>query len=122
MSDVNSWLIGKDLDAGKDWGQEEKGVIENEMVGYHYQLNGHKFEETAGNSEGQWNLVGLSPWGHKELSDWTETTTKNYLVIIPLWTACFYFWHTYEHNTFYFILGRGIKIKIYVSFQQLLMM
>ena len=44
--DVKSWLIGKDPDAGKDGGQEEKGVIEDEMVGWHHQVNGHEFEQT----------------------------------------------------------------------------
>ena len=46
-------LIGKDLDAGKDWGKEEKGVTEDEMVRWHHQLNGHEFEQTSGDSEGQ---------------------------------------------------------------------
>ena len=51
--DVKNWLIGKDPDAGKDWGQEEKGVIEDEMVGWHQWLNGHECEQTLGDSEGQ---------------------------------------------------------------------
>ena len=68
--DVNSRLIGKDPDAGKDWKWEEKGVTEDEMVGWHYQLNGHEFEQTLGNSEGQRNLVHCSPWGSE--SDTTE--------------------------------------------------
>ena len=42
--DEKNWLIGKDPDAGKDWGQEEKGMTEDEMVGWHHQLNGHEFE------------------------------------------------------------------------------
>ena len=50
--DVNSWLIGKDPDLGKDWRQEEMGAAEDEMVGWHHQLNGHKFEQTLGDSEG----------------------------------------------------------------------
>ena len=51
--DAKSQLIGKDLDAGKDVGQEEKGVTEDEMAGWHHRLNGHAFEQTPGNSEGQ---------------------------------------------------------------------
>ena len=51
--DVESWLIWKDPDAGKDWGQEEKGTTEDEMVGWHHSLNGHEFEQTRGGSEGQ---------------------------------------------------------------------
>ena len=59
--DTNSWLIGKDPDAGKDWEQEEKGVIEDEMVGWHHQLNGHEFEQAPGDREGQGSLVCFSP-------------------------------------------------------------
>ena len=64
--DAKSQLTGKDPDAGKDWGQEEKGMTEDEMVGWHHQLDGHEFEQTLGDSERQWSLVCCSPWGHKE--------------------------------------------------------
>ena len=57
-SNVKSWLIRKDLDAGKDWGQEGKGVTKDEMVGWHHRLNGHKFEQSQGDSEGQRSLAG----------------------------------------------------------------
>ena len=70
-SDVKSWLIGKDPDAGKDWGQKKKGVTEDEMVGWHHHPNGHEFEQTPGDNEGQGSLVCCSPWGCKE-SDTTE--------------------------------------------------
>ena len=70
-SDAKNWLIGKDPDAGKDWRQEEKGMTEYEMVGLHYQLDGHKFEQAPGDGDGQGSLVCCSPWGHKE-SDTTE--------------------------------------------------
>ena len=65
--DVNSWLIRKDPDAGKDWRQEEKGMIEDEMVGWHHWLNGHEFEQTPGDSEGQGSLACCNSWGHKGL-------------------------------------------------------
>ena len=65
------WLIGKDPDAGKDWRQEEKGTIEDEMVGWHHRLNGHEFEWASGVGDGQGSLVCCSPWCHKE-SDTTE--------------------------------------------------
>ena len=65
-SDVKSWFTGKDSDAGKDWGQKEKGVIEDEMVGWHHQLNGHEFEQILGDSEGHESLACCSPWGRKE--------------------------------------------------------
>ena len=65
--DAKSWLIGKDPDAGKDWRQKEKGVTEDEMVRWHHWVNGHDFEPTPGDSEGQGSLTCYSPWGHKEL-------------------------------------------------------
>ena len=73
--DAKSLLIGKDPDAGKDWGQEEKGTKEDEMVGWHHQLDGHEFEQAPGDGEGQESLVCYSPWGSKEwdMTDWTTT-------------------------------------------------
>ena len=64
---MKSRLIRKDPDAGKDGRQEEKGTTEDEMVGWHHQLNGHEFEQTPGDSEGQGSLVCCSPRGGKEL-------------------------------------------------------
>ena len=55
--DAKSWLIGKDPDAGKDWGQEEKGTTEDEIVGWHHQLNGHGFGWTPGVGDGQGALA-----------------------------------------------------------------
>ena len=69
-------LTGKDPDAGKDWRQEEKGMTEGKMVGWHYQPNGHEFEQTLGDGEGQGSLVCCSPWGRKE-SDTTEQLNNN---------------------------------------------
>ena len=63
--DSKNWLIGKDQ-AGKDWRREEKGMTEDEMVGWHHPLNGHKFEQTPGDGDGQGSLVCCSPWGHIE--------------------------------------------------------
>ena len=76
--DVKSWLIGKDLDAGKDWEQDEKGVTEDEMVGWHHRLNGQEFEQTPGDSEGQGSLGCWSPWGCKK-TDTTERLNNNIL-------------------------------------------
>ena len=64
--DVKSWLIGKDPDAGKDWRQEEKGITEDEIVGWHHQLNGHGFGWTPGVGDGQGGLACCDSWGHKE--------------------------------------------------------
>ena len=68
--DVKNWLIWKDLDAGKDW-RQEKGMIDNEMVGWHHWLDGHEFEQALGVGEGQGRLECCRPWSHKE-SDMTE--------------------------------------------------
>ena len=65
--DAKNWVIGKDPNAGKDWGQEEKGATEDEMVGWLHRLNGHESEQTPGVSDGQGNLACRSPWGCKEL-------------------------------------------------------
>ena len=69
--DVKSWLIWKDPDAGKDWGQEEKGTTEDEMVGWHHRLNGHGFGWTLGVGHGQGGLACCGSWARKE-SDTTE--------------------------------------------------
>ena len=69
--DAKSLLTGKDSDAGKDWGQEEKGTMEDEMVGWHPQLNGHGFVWTPRFGGGQGGLACCSLWGHKEV-DTTE--------------------------------------------------
>ena len=74
--DGKNWLIGKDLDAGKDGRQEEKRATEDEMVD---SINGDEFEQTQGDSEGQGSLACRSPWGRKEL-DTTEGRNKWYLI------------------------------------------
>ena len=75
-SDVNSRLIGKVPDAGKDWGQKEKRVSEDKVAGWHHQCNGHELGQTSGDVEGQRGLVCYSPWGRKE-SDTTEWLNNN---------------------------------------------
>ena len=65
--DVKNWLLGKHPDAGKDWRQEEKGITEDKMVGWHNWLDGHDSEQTLGDGERQGSLMCCSPWGHKEL-------------------------------------------------------
>ena len=75
---VKSWLIWKDPDAGKDWGKEEKGTIEDEMAGWHHQLDEHGFGWTLGVGDGQGGLAYCSSWGRKESDmterlNWTET-------------------------------------------------
>ena len=75
---VKSWLIVKDPDVGKDWGQEEKGTTEDEMVGWHHRLDGHGFGWTLGAGDGQGGLACCNSWGRKELDtatglNWTES-------------------------------------------------
>ena len=74
--DVKSWLIGKDPDAGKDRGQEEKGVTEDRMVRRHHWLNGYEFKQIPGDSEGQGSLACCSPWDGK-VSDRTWWLNSN---------------------------------------------
>ena len=69
--DAESWLIWKNSDVGKEWGQEEKGTTEDEMVGWHHRLYGHEFEQVSGVGDGQGGLMCCSPWGCKEM-DTTE--------------------------------------------------
>ena len=71
LPDVKSWLIWKDPDAGKEWGQEEKGTTEDETIGWHHRLNGDGFGWTLGVGDGQGGLACCSSWGCKEL-DMTE--------------------------------------------------
>ena len=75
--DAKNWLIGKDPDAGKHWRQEEKGMTEDEMVGWPHWFDGHEFEQALGDGEGQGSLESCSPWGCKELDtterlNWTD--------------------------------------------------
>ena len=75
--DAKSWFIWKDPDVGKDWGQEEKGMTEDEMVGWHHWLNGHGFGSTPGIGDGQGGLACCSLWSCKESDttkrlNWTE--------------------------------------------------
>ena len=63
---AKSWLIGKDLHAGKDWGLEEKGMTEDEMVGWHHRLTRYEFAQTLGNREGQGRLACFTSWGLKK--------------------------------------------------------
>ena len=84
--DAKSWLIWKDADAGKDWRQEEKEMTEDEMIGWHHQLDGHEFEQALGVGDGQESLACYSPWGHKELNlterlNWTDVLLRKFILI-----------------------------------------
>ena len=81
--DVKSWLIRKDPDAGEDWGQEEKGITEDKMVGWHHRFSGHEFGQAPGVGDGQGSLACCSPWGSKELDttewlNWTDSLMRDF--------------------------------------------
>ena len=85
---LKNGLIRKDPNSGKDLRQEEKGITEDEMVGWHHQLNGHELEQTPGVGDGQGGLAYCSPWGRKELDtigqlNWTECSS--YILPTSLW-------------------------------------
>ena len=90
--DAKSSLIGKDPEAGKDWGQDEKWAIEDELVGWHHRLNGHEFEQAPGVGDGQGSLACCSPWGHKGLdtTEWpsNEDRKKSESKCDKTWTNC----------------------------------
>ena len=87
---AKSWLIGKDSDAGRDWGQEEKGTTEDEMAGWHHRHDRHEFEWTPGVGDEQGGLVCCDTWGRKESDttewlNWTELKKNNSLYLLQLW-------------------------------------
>ena len=75
---AKNWFIGKDPDAGKDWGQEEKGTTEDEMFGWHHWFDGHELEQALAVGDGQGSLACCSSWGHKELdmTEWLNWLTE----------------------------------------------
>ena len=77
-SDVNSWLLGKVPDAGKDWRQKEQRASEDEMAGWHHWCNGHELGQTSGDGEGQGGLACCSSWGCKksETTVWLKDNNK----------------------------------------------
>ena len=86
---AKSWLIGKDFDAGRDWGQEEKGMTEDEMAGWHHGLGGRESEWTPGVGDGQGGLVCCNSWGCIELDrterlNWTELNCILFLLFPTL--------------------------------------
>ena len=85
--DSKNWLIWKDPDAGKDWEQEEKGMSEDEMVGWHHRLNGYEFEQALGDGDGQGGLACCCSWGHREL-DTSERLnwTGNYFFLLLIFS------------------------------------
>ena len=97
--DVNNWLIWKDPDAGKDWGFEEKGTMQDEMVGWHHRLDGHEFDQASGFDYGQESLAWC-----RVRRDWA--TELNLTVFYTIW---FYFHHqTHLHLSVIFALAQSL--------------
>ena len=95
---AKSWLIGKDSEAGRDWGQEEKGMTEDEMDGWHHRLDGHEFEWTPGVGDRQGGLACCNSWSRKELDtteqlNWTELKSCSRMLSIYLKTLAFWISH-----------------------------
>ena len=82
--DVKNWLTGKDPDIGKDWRQEEKGMREGEIVGWHQWLDGHEFEQALGVSDGQGSLACCSWWGCKVRHNWMTELNRNQYLHAPI--------------------------------------
>ena len=99
--DAKSWLIWKDPNVGKDWRQEEKGTTEDEMVGWHHQLNGHEFGWTPGVGDGQAGLACCGSWGHKEsdTTEWLNWTELVFYFLIKL----FIMYQMYSNMLFHFL-------------------
>ena len=107
---TKSWLIGKDSDAGRDWGQEEKGMTEGEMAGWHHQLNGHESEWTPGVGDGQGGLECCDSWGRKE-SDTTERLIWSDLIVDLQCSKCTAKWFSFIYIYIY------INTHTYILFQ-----
>ena len=97
---AKTWLIGKDSDAGRDCGQEEKGMTEDEMVGWHPWLDGREFAWTPGVGDGQGGLVCCDSWGRKEsdTTEWTELNWEEKLI--------------YLINTYYCIMYLPMELQL----------
>ena len=89
---VKSWLIGKDSDARRDWGQEEKGTTEDEMAGWHYWLDRREFEWSLGVGDGRGGLASCNSWGCKEsdTTEWPNWTELNWSILRIEWFIGYY--------------------------------
>ena len=100
--DVENWLFWKDRDSGKDWGQEEKGTTEDEMVGCHHWHNGLGFRWTPGFGDGQGGLVCCSSWGHRVGHDWaTEMNWTELISLLSKGLSGVFFSTTFQRHQFF---------------------
>ena len=103
---AKSWLIGKDSDAWRDWGQEDKGMTEDEMAGWHHRLHGRESEWTLGVGDGQGGLACCNSWSRKEL-DTTELNWTDILIILRL------LYH--EYDTYFPFFGKSFLSSVFYS-------
>ena len=115
---AKNWFTGKDPDAGKDWRQEEKGMTEDEMVGWHYQLDGHEFEQALGIGDEQGSLVCCSPRGCKEsdTTEWLNWTplSQRFTATTGIFPLSFIEVQLTITNCTYLSLKCGIFIYVYI--------
>ena len=93
--DATNWLLGKDLKAGKDWRQKEKRTTEDEMAGWHHQLDEHEVEQARGVGDRQGSLACCGPWGGKELD---VTEQLNWSELNPLFSVTWSCWTLWPHG------------------------
>ena len=109
-SDVKSWLIWKDPDAGKDRGQDEKGTTEDEMFGWHHRLDGHGFGWTLGVGDAQGGLACCGSWGSIEsyMMEWLNWTQHLFMYLLAIFMSleeCLFRCSTHLKNYFYWNIG-----------------
>ena len=113
---VKSWFIGKDPDAGRDWGQEEKGTTKDEMAGWHHRLDAHEFGWTPGVGDGQGCLACCDSWGCKEsdTTEWLNWTLWYYTIFIFLLFGMvfFYYFSVYCTTPFLFLFSYSLYFII----------
>ena len=119
---AKSWLIEKDSDAGRDWGQEEKGTTEDEMAGWHHWLDGRESEWIPGVGDGQGGLACCDSWGRKESNtterlNWTELNWSllytrfvifSFVTFVPIFVCHFFFLHLVILNRAFFFFCKSI--------------
>ena len=114
--DAKNWLTGKDPDAGKDWRQEEKGTTENEMVGWHHRLNGHKPEQAPGVGDGQGGRACCSPCGRRVTHDWE--TELNWVRSTHTWIFDLERWQRQSGVKTVYPYRKKMKLVPYLGFEQ----
>ena len=116
--DVKSWLIGKDCDGGRDWGQDEKGTTEDEMARWHHQLDGRESEWIPGDGDGQVGLACCNSWGRKE-SHTTEQLNWTELILTGVrWYFCSFDFH-FSNNEHYRAFSHMFIAHLYVFFGEM---